>query len=89
MTRAASAIGAVLLTLLAPVHASAAGPQLFKCMDGSRTVYQQQACAVTSQVEVAASGSRASSKAASEPIAKVARIKPASSTASSALATPR
>ncbi len=81
-------IATLLLSLL--TESSAAGPQLYKCIDGGRTVYQQLACPVTSQVDSASSPARNSAQAASEPAARVtARLKPASPTASSALAMPR
>ncbi len=83
---------ATLLLLIAPSWSMAASPQLYKCVDGGRTVYQQLPCPVTAQVESAESGARASAKvqAASEPAAKVAsRLKPASPPASSAPATLR
>ena len=91
MRRAALAgTAALLLSLLTPTGSSAAGPRLFKCIDGGRTVYQQQACPVTSQVDAAPSPVRASAKAASEPAPRAtARLKQASPTASSVPATPR
>lgn len=64
--------------------------QLFKCVDGGRTVYQQQACPVSSQPEPASAPARltartgaASAEAASAP----RKVKP-SSPVSSAPATP-
>ncbi len=86
MLRAAAAS----LLLGVPSWSMAASPQLFKCVEGGRTVYQQQACPVTSQPEPAASGPAATTKIASEPATKVAvRLRPASPPASSAPATPR
>ena len=83
---------AALLLLIGPSSSMAASPQLFKCVDGGHTVYQQLPCPLTAQVESAASGARASAnaQAASEPAAKfTARLKPAPSPASSAPATLR
>lgn len=82
---------AALLVLIAS-SSMAATPQLFKCVDGGHTVYQQLPCPLTAQVESAASGARAPAKAqaASEPAGKIAaRLRPASPPASSAPATPR
>ena len=79
---------AMLLTL--PTWSAAASPQLFKCVEGGRTVYQQQACPVTSQVEPAASGPASMTKVASEPATRVAaRLRPVPASAASAPATPR
>ena len=82
-------IGALLVAaLLAGPCAQAFGaPQLFKCIDGGRTVYQQQACSPSAQPEVAASAPHAASKA-SAPAAD-RRLRASSSPASSALAMPR
>ena len=89
MSRALCATAASLLLAVAS-WSMAASPQLFKCVEGGRTVYQQQACPVTSQVEPAASGPTSMSKIASEPGTRVAaRLKPASPPASSAPATQR
>ncbi len=89
MSRVRCAAAASLL-LIAPSWSMAASPQLFKCIEGGRTVYQQQACPVTSQNESAASGPASVSKIASEPATRVAaRLKPASPPASSAPATLR
>ena len=89
MRRALCAAAASLL-LAVPSWSMAASPQLFKCVEGGRTVYQQQACPVSSQLEPAASGPTSTSKAASEPATRVAaRLKPASPPASSAPATLR
>jgi hypothetical protein len=90
MRRAVLALSAALCLAVAPSWSTAASPQLFKCVEGGRTVYQQVACPLTAQVEAAASGAQPSAKAASEPTRKVAsRIRPASPTAPSAPATPR
>ncbi len=90
MRRASLACAApLLLSLLAPA-VSSAGSQLFKCVEGGHTVYQQQACPVSAQADAASSGAYVAQKFASEPVAKVvARVKPASPGASSAPATPR
>jgi len=88
--RATRALAASLWLLALPSWSLAAAPQLFKCVDGGHTVYQQQACPVTSQAEPAASAAHVSARAASEPAARVtARLKPASPPASSGPATPR
>ncbi len=90
MRRVTVAAAPLLLLLLASPVSWAANSQLFKCVDGGRTVYQQQACPVTQHVEASASGAHASAKSASEPAAKVtARLRPPSGPASSAPATPR
>ena len=67
--------------------------QLFKCVDGGRTVYQQQACPVSSQAEPASAAPRLAvrtSAAATEAPASAPprKVKP-TSPASSAPATPR
>lgn len=69
-----------------------AASQLFKCIDGGRTVYQQQACSVSSQPEPAASAPRVAAKASApsaDAASAAARKLRSSSAASSALATPR
>jgi len=78
---------------------AAAAAQMFKCVEGGRTVYQQQACSVSSQPDPAASAPHAASKAsaaaskasaAADPASAGARkVKRPSPTASSAPATPR
>jgi uncharacterized protein DUF4124 len=89
--RRSTFVGAPLLVLmLVPALPSAAASQLYKCVDGGRTVYQQQACRVTAETDASASGVHAAAKSASEPAAKAAtRLKPPSPPASTALATPR
>lgn len=70
---------------------AAATTQMFKCVEGGRTVYQQQACSVSSQPEPA-SAPRAASKAsaAADPASAGAlKVKRPSPAASSAPATPR
>lgn len=89
MKRAALATFGSLLLALAPGAASATGAQLFKCVDGGHTVYQQQACPVTSHGPDAGASGAPSAGAASGPAAKVSRVRPASRPASSAPATPR
>jgi hypothetical protein len=73
---AAAAVGALLAALSG---ASFGASQLFKCVEGGRTVYQQQACPVSSQPEPAASSAArlaaktavAGSDAASAPARKL------------------
>jgi hypothetical protein len=57
----AAAAGALLAALSG---ASLGASQLFKCVEGGRTVYQQQACPVSSQPEPAASAARLAAKTA-------------------------
>jgi hypothetical protein len=94
---AAAAAGVVLATLSGT---SLGASQLFKCIEGGRTVYQQQACSVSSQPEPAASAPRITAKASAaggEPVPRgsaeaappgTRKVKPASP-ASAAPATPR
>ena len=87
---------ALLATAFAPLGGTAsAASQLFKCVEGGRTVYQQQACPVSSQAEQAPGAPRVtagtmaaatSGDAASAPPAR--KVKP-SSPGSSAPATTR
>jgi len=97
MSRFAFALAALAATLALgalPDHAHAAS-QLFKCVDGGRTVYQQQACPVSAQAEPAVSASRPVAKAKADAAvtaasaARPAKLKPASPPASGAPATPR
>jgi hypothetical protein len=90
----AVAAGLVLASLC---EASLGGSQLFKCVEGGRTVYQQQACSVSSQPELAASAPRPQAKASApaaaaapalETVAATRRLKPPSP-ASAAIATSR
>ena len=66
------------------------GSQMFKCIEGGRTIYQQRACAVTAQPESAASAPHATPKAsspvasASTGAAKVRQAPPAASPAPAA-----
>lgn len=71
--------------------AGVAGSQLFKCVEGGRTVYQQQACPPSSQPEPAASAPNAAAKASAPALATAAdgRKVRSPSPASSAPATPR
>ena len=80
-------------SLGAPGAGAFAASQLYKCVDGGRTVYQQQACSPSTQPEVAASAPQSTAKV-SAPVTDSAssaprRIRALSSPASSALATPR
>ncbi|MEO5845804.1 MAG: hypothetical protein ABIQ33_13285 [Caldimonas sp.] len=79
--------------LAAPCIGAGAGAQLFKCVDGGRTVYQQQACAVSTQPEVAASapriGAKASAAVADAAPVPTRKIRSPASPASSAPAKPR
>jgi hypothetical protein len=87
----AAAVAAVTLAFV-PQGGSAA-TQMFKCIVGNRTVYQQQGCPVTAETAPAsgAAASAGAAKAASAPreVAATRRIRPASHPASAALATPR
>ena len=80
-------------SLAGPCAGAFAASQLYKCVDGGRTVYQQQACSPSTQPDVAATVPPAMAKA-SAPVADSAssaprRIRASSSPASAALATPR
>jgi hypothetical protein len=83
---------AAVLVLAAVPCAAGAAPQMYKCVEGGRTVYQQQACPVHPDPDPAASAAHTAMKAsaAAEPASagehKVRRPLPA---ASSAPATPR
>jgi hypothetical protein len=88
-TVAALAAAAALCAFAGQGHAAS---QLFKCVDGGRTVYQQQACPLSAQTEPMASSPRALAKAdsASAPASAGApRLRPVSLAASSAPAKPR
>jgi hypothetical protein len=83
----AVAAGVAAVSLPAAARAST---QLYKCVEGGRTVYQQQACPITAQAESMASGPRTVSAApASAPAGTSPKLKPASPPASAAPATPR
>jgi uncharacterized iron-regulated membrane protein len=73
-----TAAWAAAVLLLAPASAFA-GSQLFKCVDGGRTIYQQQACSV-SEPEAPASAAKADA---------ARKVRQASVPASAAPATPR
>ena len=79
--------------LVAPCADGWAASQLFKCIDGGRTVYQQQACPVNSQPEGAASapriGAQASAPVADTASAAARRLRPPASSASAVPATRR
>lgn len=79
--------------LAAPCAGSFAASQLFKCVDGGRVVYQQQACPVSSQPDGAASAARIGAKA-SAPMADAStaaprKLRSSASPASAVPATPR
>jgi hypothetical protein len=80
-------------TLFAMASDGNAASQLFKCVEGGRTVYQQQACPVSAQTEPTASSPRGIAKADAAPTSASAavsnRLKPVSLAASSAPAKPR
>jgi hypothetical protein len=63
----------------------AASQLLYKCVDGGRTIYQQQACPVSAVPDEPASAV----KAAPAPAASMQKVKSASSSASAVSATPR
>ena len=64
---------------------AAAGSQLFKCVDGGRTVYQQQACPASTAAEPAASAVKAEAASQAAP----RKLKPPSASVSAAPATSR
>jgi hypothetical protein len=64
-----------------------AAPQMYKCVENGRTVYQQQAC--NPQPEAAASAAKAPASAASDASAAAGRKLRRPSPASSAPAAPR
>ena len=65
-----------------------AAPQMYKCVENGRTVYQQQACNPQPQAETAASAARPPASAAADASAAAKKVK-RPSPASSANATPR
>jgi hypothetical protein len=87
-----AALASALALFALPGEGDAAA-QLFKCIEGGRTVYQQQACPVSAQAEPVASaaGTMARADAASvpAPAANARKLRPASQPASSVPATPR
>jgi hypothetical protein len=80
---------ATTFALVAAPEAAGAASQMFKCVEGGRTVYQQQACAVRADPEPAASAPPTASSAAEPASAGARKIKRPSPAASSAPATPR
>jgi hypothetical protein len=67
-----------------------AASKMYKCVEGGRTIYQQQACAVTPQESPASAPAPAAhASAASEPASAGAGKVKRSSPASSVPATPR
>jgi hypothetical protein len=88
MRRLAVAVAVVFAAL--PCAAGAA-PTMYKCIEGGRTVYQQQACPVHPDSEPAASAAPFATKAsaAAEPAAGERKVKRPSPAASPASATPR
>ena len=80
---------ATALALVVASGAAGAASQLFKCVEGGRTVYQQQACAVHRDPEPAASAAANASSATDPASAAARKVKRASPAASSAPATPR
>jgi len=83
-------------SLAGPLAGAFAASQLHKCVDGGRTVYQQQACSPSAQPETPVSVAAHPSAAAkaSAPVAHAAatppgKVKASPSPASSAPATPR
>jgi hypothetical protein len=85
------AAGAVAALLLALSQAAGAASQLFKCIEGGRTVYQQQACAGAAQPEPAFGMTPLAKSAATpaEATSATPRRLRSPSPASSAPATPR
>ena len=95
MSRSSRRVAAFLVgaLLAAPWSAVFAASQLFKCVDGGRTVYQQQACSPSTQPDAASTVLPAMAKASApgaDPAASAPRrIRALPSPASAALATPR
>ena len=94
------AAGVLAGALLAGVFGDAsAASQLYKCVEGGRTVYQQQACSPSAQPEMAASApakasapnvmAKASAPAATPAAVLPTAVKAPASPASSATAKPR
>ncbi len=82
-------VAATAALLALPCAGAFAASQLFKCIESGRTVYQQQACPVSSQPDAASSlAVKASAPAADAASATPRRLK-SSSPASSAPATRR
>jgi len=87
---AALLVGVLLAT---PCTAVFAASQLFKCIDGGRTVYQQQACSPSTQPEPATGTPQATARASAAVVDPAAsaprRIRSSSAPASAVLAMPR
>ena len=69
-----------------------AASKMYKCIEGGRTIYQQQACAVRPQPEAAASAPNAAAQAsatAASASAGARKVTRSSPPASSSPATPR
>jgi hypothetical protein len=79
------------LALASLVGPAGAAPQMYKCVEGGRTVYQQQACPVTPQADApAASAPKPAASAASDAASAAARkLRRPLPPASSVPATPR
>jgi hypothetical protein len=78
--------------LAAVAGEAGAATQMYKCVEGGRTVYQQQACSVSAAPELAASAPSVPAKAsaATDPgSAAAAKLRRPSPAASSAPAKPR
>jgi hypothetical protein len=90
MTRRFRALAALAAAsaLIAMAGDAGAASQLFKCVEGGRTVYQQQACPVSAQADAPASAPHATVKAEATPGAP-RKLKPAAEAASAVSATPR
>jgi hypothetical protein len=86
--RALAALG-VAAVLAGASGAPAAAPQLFKCLDGKRVVYQQQACSVSMQPEPVGHAPDAAAKAGAEAASAAPRKLKPPLPPSSAPATPR
>jgi hypothetical protein len=89
--RLAATTGLVALAL--GMNTASAATQMFKCVSGGRTIYQQQACPPSAEPASAPGPAIASAPArsASTVVATTAarKVKPASRPASAAPATPR
>lgn len=87
--RIAALTGAVAVML--DMGAASAATQMFKCVSGGRTIYQQQACPVTSEPASAPAASPSTPARAASAMdgATTHKVKPASRPASAAPATRR
>ena len=83
----------VCASLAVPGAGAFAKSQLYKCVDGGRTVYQQQACSPSTQPDAAstvpAAMAKASAPGADSASSAPRRVRSLPSPASAALATPR